>query len=180
MLLPTDNELFTQMAQGSEKAFRTLFDRYFTALSVYADKIVSDTDTAIDIVQSFFVNIYENKATLNVQNVRSFMFQSVHNRCLNEIKHRNIHQQYASQTIITETEYTNDVEDMVELSEVEAQLANAIEQLPPQCKKVFEMSRFDGLTNSEIAERLDISKRTVETQISNALKFLRKIFGRKS
>lgn len=173
MTEPTDIELFAQICNGNEAAFRTLFDRYFTSLSVYANKILSDTEASIDIVQSLFVSIYENRTTLNVQNVRSFLYQSVHNRCLNEIKHRNIQNQYASNAIFVVSEASNDVEETIQLSETEALIANAMQQLPPQCRKVFEMSRIDGLTNDEIATQLNLSKRTVETQISKALKILR-------
>lgn len=169
----TDIELLHMMVNGNEKAFRMLFERYYTPLIVYADKILTDIDGATDIVQSFFVSVYESRQTLMVQNVRSFMYQSVHNRCLNEIKHRNIHNKYASQTLLQETEEVNVVEEALELTETEARIADAISQLAPQCRRVFEMSRIEGFTNDEISQKLDISKRTVETQISKALKILR-------
>lgn len=174
----TDIELLTRISEGDDAAFRKLFDRYFTSLSVYASRMLTDTEAAIDVVQSLFVSIYETRATLNVQNVRSFLYQSVKNRCLNEIKHRNIQTRYAANAIITETENSNNVEEAIDLSEMEAMFANALQQLPPQCRKVFEMSRIDGLSNSEIADQLNLSKRTVETQISKALKVMRELIGK--
>lgn len=173
----TDIEIVRQMAKGDEKAFRTLFERYYTPLSVYADKILNDMDAAIDIVQSLFVTIYENRTELNVNNVRSFLYQSVQNRCLNELKHRKVITQYSAHAMNFGTEESNETDELIEVSELEARLAQAINELPTQCRKIFEMSRIDGMSNSEIAERLDLSKRTVETQISKALKHLRETLG---
>ncbi|MCQ2229889.1 MAG: RNA polymerase sigma-70 factor [Bacteroidales bacterium] len=173
----TDTELIDKMSSGNEMAFRMLFDRYYTPLSVYADKILNDMDASIDIVQALFVNIYENRKEIKVSNVRSFLYQSVQNRCLNELKHRKVITNYSAQVYTFSSEETNETDELIEVSELEAQLANAINQLPEQCRKIFEMSRFDGISNGEIAERLNISKRTVETQISKALKFLRDKLG---
>jgi len=173
----TDIELIEKMSSGNEIAFRMLFDRYYTPLSVYADKILNDMDAAIDIVQSLFVNIYENRTEIKVNNVRSFLYQSVQNRCLNELKHRKVITNYSAHVTNFSTEETNETSELIEVSELEARLANAINQLPDQCRKIFEMSRFDGISNSDIAEQLNISKRTVETQISKALKFLREKLG---
>lgn len=173
----TDNELLEAVARADERAFRVLFDRYYAPLTIYASRMLHDDDAATDVVQSFFVALYEQCRTLSVSNVRSFFFQSVHNRCLNELKHHKVRDAYAEYTIATETEQTEDIEEGIYASELEAQLANAIEQLPVQCRRIFKMSRFDDLSNAEIAERLDLSKRTVETQISKALQSLRKWAG---
>lgn len=173
----TDIELLKRVESGDQRAFGELFDRYFTPLTVYADKMLQDKDEATDIVQSLFVSVYENRQGLEVQNVRSFLFQSTHNRCLNHIKHQNVHTQFASHALNTADIESNAIEEAIEASELEARLAAALNQLPAQCKHIFEMSRVDGLTNAEIAEQLGLSKRTVETQISNALKQLRHILG---
>lgn len=174
----TDIELFEKVSNNNdERAFRTLFDRYFTQLSVYANKIVEDEDTAIDIVQSLFVRIYEQRTELKISSVRSFLFQSVHNHCLNELKHRKVHNNYAKIAIPAFETSSNNVDDLIRQSELEARLAQAINQLPPQCRRIFEMSRFDYVSNADIAEQLGISKRTVETQITKALQLLRKLLG---
>lgn len=173
----TDNELMQQISHGDERAFRTLFDRYFTPLSIFADKILNDTETATDIVQSLFVSLYEQRKEIKIISVKPFLYQSVRNRCLNEIKHQKIHENFAEIEYSTTNEETNNTEDAIEMSELEARLANAIKQLPSQCRKIFEMSRFEGKTNNEIAEKLNLSKRTVETQISKALASLRHKLG---
>lgn len=173
----SDSELMAQISRGNDRAFRALFDRYYTPLTIFADRILGDTDAAVDVVQSLFVAVYEQRETLSISNVRSFLFQSTRNRCLNEIKHLKIHNNYVDCLTATESELTDDVEETIAAAELQARLTTAIAQLPTQCRRIFEMSRFDGLTNAEIAERLNLSKRTVETQISKALASLRKSLG---
>jgi len=176
--ITTDIELYNQFAQNDdERAFRKLFDKYFTQLSVYANKIVEDEELSIDIVQSLFVRIYEQRQSLKITSIRSFLFQSVHNHCLNELKHRKVHDNYAQKIVPTFDISNNNIEEMIAQSELEARLAEAINQLPPQCRRIFEMSRFDYISNAEIAEQLGLSKRTVETQITKALQILRKHLG---
>lgn len=173
----TDNELLQLIATGDERAFRVLFDRYYTPLSIYALRMLNDEEMAIDVVQSFFVALYEQSKTLSVSNARSFCYQSVHNRCLNELKHQKVRSAFAERTQATAEHPTSNIEDNIYAAELEARLTAAINQLPSQCQNIFKMSRFEGLTNDEIAIRLDISKRTVETQISKALQELRKWAG---
>lgn len=173
----TDNDLMRRLALGDERAFRQLFDRYFTPLSIFADKILTDTEAATDIVQSLFVSLYEQRSELKIVAVKPFLYQSVRNRCLNELKHRKVHDNYTDTEMSVLSEEVNDTEEAIEMSELEARLSTAIQQLPSQCRKIFEMSRFDGKSNSEIAESMGLSKRTIETQISKALLALRKNLG---
>ena len=172
-----DAGLLLRIKQDDERAFKKLFDKYFTQLSIYADRMLVDTDAATDVVQSLFVSIYENRKELNIKNIKSFLYQSTHNRCLNILKHNKIKTQYEDMTMETGDESYTAIEEGIEAAELEARLVEALKQLPTQCRKIFEMSRLDGKTNSEIADELGLSKRTVETQISKALKILREILG---
>lgn len=176
-VIDIDITLLKQMRDGDERAFKKLFDKYYTPLTIYADKMLTDEDTASDVVQSLFMSIYENRAQLEIKNVRSFLFQSVHNRCLNEIKHRKVKSNYEGETLEMADESTMAVDETVEVAELETRLVEAIKELPTQCRRIFEMSRFEGKTNAEIADELELSKRTVETQISKALKILRDVLG---
>ncbi|MBP5365940.1 MAG: RNA polymerase sigma-70 factor [Bacteroidales bacterium] len=173
----TDNELFTLVTQGDEDAFRSLFEKYYTPLTVFADKYLADIDAAVDVVQSLFISIYERRQELKVVAIKPFLYQSVRNRCLNELKHQKVHSNFAESEIQTTDEAANSTEELIEAAELEVRLMNAIDKLAPQCKRIFQMSRFEGVSNAEIAESLGISKRTVETQISNALQTLRKLLG---
>lgn len=191
-----DIKLAALIAEGNEAAFRELYDIYYTQLSVYANKILNDIDLSLDIVQNIFVDLYAERTKLpHIASLRSYLFQSVHNRCLNEIKHQKIvrrHQQEtlsenstAAQASTASAMPENDderasshldftPEELIEFAELQCRIENAISALPDQCQRIFRMSRIDEMTNDEIAVKLGISKRTVETQISKALKELRK------
>ncbi|MCQ2226692.1 MAG: RNA polymerase sigma-70 factor [Bacteroidales bacterium] len=173
----SDIKLMEQIKAGDEKAFRSLFDCYFTPLTLFAERFTNDNEAAIDIVQTLFVSLYENRNSLNIRNVKSFLYQSVKNRCINEIKRRKYTETSIDDILSVDNEAEDDIEDAIAYSELKAQLAQALSTLQPQCQKIFELSRFDGFSNDEIADQLNLSKRTVETQISKALKQLRSLLG---
>lgn len=173
----TDEALVELAAQRrDERALRELFDRYYTPLTIFATRIVSDGDEASDIVQNLFVSIHEGKVPSPLGSFRSFAARAVRNASLNVLKHRGVMRQHEQATLAEASDLAPDsADDLVEQDEAQAKVAKALAQLPEQCRKVFSMSRFDGLSNQEIADALSISKRTVETQISNALRTLRKL-----
>ena len=170
-----DNEahITRGIREGSEYAFELLFTQYYRPLSVFALKYVGDLETSKEIVQNLFVHLYETRHTLLITNsLESYLYQSVRNRCLNQIKQnqtRKVHLQNYS----TEQEVSEDMEARIRETELEHRIFKIVETLPPQGKNVFTLSRAKGLTNNKIAEKLNISRRTVETHISNALKTLR-------
>ena len=171
----TDEQLAAAIGrEGGESCFRELFDRYYTPLTIYAAKMLNDADGASDIVQNLFVSLYEEPRA--IVNVRSFLYGSVRNGCLNAIKHEGVKRRHEA-SALQEADETGGMEadELIEQSEAEAKIAKAIESLPEQCRRIFMLSRYEGKTNQEIAEVLGISKRTVETQISNALRELRRM-----
>lgn len=182
----TDEELLKAMqADGAEWAFRKLFDKYYTPLVTFAARILAGFvgsgeayNMAADAVQNVFVSLYENSQIEVSSSVRALLYTSVRNACYNVIKHQKIVRQYeatAAAELTDEAPQTDSAESLIEQSEANAKIAQALATLPEQCRKIFIMSRFEGASNQQIADLLDISKRTVETQISNALKALRKL-----
>lgn len=173
----TDDELAAAMAaEIGGAAFRELFDRYYTPLTLFAIRFLADEDAASDVAQNVFVTLYEHRREGPPRNIRSFLYTSVRNACLNVLKHERVKRQYEGEAALTADEMATDAADsLIEESEAQAKIAAALAKLPEQCRKIFTMNRFDGLSNQEIADLLSISKRTVETQISNALKTLRRI-----
>lgn len=166
--------ILEKLKSGDEKFYKSLFKEYYPALTFYALKIVNSAETAREIVQDLFVKIYEKRYSLNIDtSLKSYLYRSVYNSCMNYIQHVSI-MEHHHKIIRSET---NDVEsfseDEIFRVELEQKIYNEIEKLPEQCRKIFKMNRFDGMSNSEIAEELGLSKRTVETQISKALKVLR-------
>ncbi len=169
-----EKDLVYKLSQGDESAFKEIFMLYYQQLVVFASKMVYDLDLSRDLVQEVIVNFYEKRNSIEIHtSLKAHLYQSVRNRCINYIKReQNIRIHHSN---MFEEKKDNQLEftDLMEETELEKRIYDIINTLPNQCQKIFEMSRFDGKKNSEIAEELNISKRTVETQISNALKKIR-------
>lgn len=160
------------LAQQKPEAFEMLFRTYFRVLTVFADKMLHDIDLSQDMVQEVFIRLHEKKSSLHLKgSLKSFLFQSVKNKCIDHIRSQKSKQTHHEQILRNSEE--GELTDLVEQSEFEMHVHQCISALPEQCRLIFEMNRFEGKKNQEIADELKISKRTVETQISKALKKLR-------
>jgi RNA polymerase sigma-70 factor (ECF subfamily) len=157
---------------GSENTFRKVFDECYESLCRYAFSIVKDFDQAEDIVQSMFMKLWEKRSELDINtSVRSYLFRSVYNQCMNQLEHKVIKTKHES---IVRVEAGRDEQPPdVFPDELESNIRKAVDALPPQCRSIFIMSRYDELKYSEIAERLGISVNTIQNQVSKALKLLR-------
>jgi len=154
--------------------FEKVFREYFVALSYYALKLVNDHDTAKDIVHQVFINIWEKRDNISMDRpVRSYLYTSVHNRCLNFIRDRERFVEYeAGETDLSSVAVTEN-SDSMEKAETEARIAHAIASLPERCGDVFRLSRFENKKYAEIAVIMNISVKTVEAQMSRALRILK-------
>ncbi len=170
-----DKILLEGLKDGREEAYEELFLTYYVQLVVFAQKILADEDMSRDIVQDVFVMFYEKREVLNIHtSLKSHLYQTVRNRCLNEIKRNQIRREHHAGMFVDKKSQEAYFDDKMQETELEARIFSVVESLPKQCKRIFEMSRYDGIPNQEIADKLNLSKRTVETQISKALKILRK------
>jgi len=161
------------LRSGRESAYEQLFKEYYKPLSVFASGYLEDLESGKETVQDLFVYLYEKRKTLVITtSIKSYLYQSVRNRCLNQIKHQQVRKMHQDR-MKPDMQESENLEDKIRETELEHMVSKVVDQLPPQCKRIFTMSRVSGRSNSEIAEQLKITKRTVETQISNALKVLR-------
>ena len=162
----------------NQDAISKAFKDHYPSLVLYAMKWVKEQDVAKDAVQSVFTNLLGKGNQLKVLDFRAYLFQSVRNQCINFLKKESSKFNELKEDDIKDYGYFN---DPIEEAEFEAYVFKLIDTLPPATKNIFKLNRFEGLSNREISEKLDISKRTVELQISNALKLLRgKIFDPKN
>jgi len=169
-----DKELLHKLSDGDESAFKDIFMLYYQQLVVFATKLVNDMDQSRDLVQEVIVNFYEKRKSIEIHtSLKAHLYQSVRNRCLNYLKREQVIRTHHSNIFEERKDSHQEFVDLMEETELEQKIYNIINSLPKQCQKIFEMSRFEGKSNADIAENLDISKRTVETQISNALKKIR-------
>jgi RNA polymerase sigma-70 factor (ECF subfamily) len=169
-----DKKLLDGLMRGEESAYEELFMTFYAQLVVFAQKLLGDEDLSREMVQDVFVMFYEKREVLNIHtSLKSHLYQTVRNRCLNEIKRNQIRRDHHSGIFIEKKNEEAYFDDKMQETELEAKIFSIVESLPKQCKRIFEMSRYEGISNQEIADKLDLSKRTVETQISKALKILR-------
>jgi len=157
--------------------FKQLFLRLQPRLYAYCCKYIGDSELAKDIVQECFMNLWDNKAEMEVSH-ESYMFRAVHNRCVSHFRSLKVHHDYEDSVkqklkdieIHPETPYPLTELYVKEISEL---LKHCVEKLPEMRRKVFTMSRQQGMKNKEIADELGVSVRTVEAQIYQALKVIR-------
>lgn len=156
------------------KSYEELFRTHYGNLCSYANKYVEDLDAAEEIVQEVFVKLWENRNTIEINtNFQSYIFRAVRNSCLNLIKHINIREEYKAYNQQELERNQQNLEEEIHASELETRIREAIEQLPAERRKVFIMSRYEGLKYREIAEKLNISDKTVENQMGKAIKFMK-------
>ena len=157
-----------------KRAFEELFRSFFPSLVFFAQKFVPDQDTAKEIVHNVFINLWEKRRQVDsTSSLKSYLFTSVHNRCLNYIRDQKKFDK--DETIfqrLDSSDFTDGV-DRLETQELEQRIYDALQALPEKCREVFMLNRFEGLKYAEIGEKLGISVKTVETQMSKALKILR-------
>ena len=171
----SDKDLIPEILKGNQMAFKQVYYIYYNELCNFVRKYFNDKEDAEEIVQDTLVKIWEQREKLeNVSSLRHYLFSSVKNHCLNEIEHLKVvrkHTEYAAIELKKiELEFEN---DFSEDNELERRIFDAIEDLPEQCGKIFKMKYLDGLRAKEIAEKTNLSQRTVETHIFNGLKHLR-------
>jgi RNA polymerase sigma-70 factor (ECF subfamily) len=164
--------LYTKIKQGDEDAFNQVFNLYYSRLCFYADHLIHDFDLSRSIVQDVFVDLWINRENLDIRfSLKAFLFQAVKNKAMNVLKHRKVESKFLAEQ--KKKDEPVSVQDLMEEAELNDRINSAIQELPPRCKEVFILCRFEELKYSEIAERLNISVKTVEMQISIALKKIR-------
>lgn len=169
-----DLNIIHGLKAGDKKAFEKLFFEYYPVLTVFAKKYVHDLDTAREIVQDYFVRLFESREKISIQSsLKSYLFSSVRNSCLNNLKRNKLHNNHIEHIKVQSNNQDVDFQDSMEQTELEYRIWQEVSNLPDQCQRIFNLSRKEGIRNKEIANQLGISIRTVETQISKALKILR-------
>lgn len=171
-----DEHFIKKINRREAEAFKILFRNFYTPLVVHAIHYVEEQTVAEDIVQGLITDLWEDPGTYrSFPAFRSFLYQSVKNRCINHLRHQQVERKYISYTLQHAETFEGDEQREIE-EEVYRILFQAIDELPERCKEVFEL-HLAGKKNEEIAGLLQISILTVKSQKQKALHILKEKMG---
>ena len=161
-----------QLNEVGDHAFEQLFKTHFRGLHAYAFTLLRDSHLAEEIVQIVFVKLYERSGRIWIEtSLEAYLYRSVYYETLNHRKHEKVRSRHRS-LASRDTEPVT-LEEPSTYRELEARLQKALDELPEQCRTIFQLSRFEGLKYREIADRLGLAVKTVENQMGKALRVLR-------
>lgn len=166
--------LMHKIKNSNRKAFRELYNTMWKPLYIRVYAILRNSQVVEDILQEVWIDLWERRKQIENENIEAYLFRAVRFKAYNHYRDTNTRRAILQNLLATqENASRNNVEESLYLKETKDALMKSIDALPPKCKKVFELSRFEGLKNGEISQKLSISQRTVENHISNALKVLK-------
>ncbi len=171
----SEQEWLARLRTGDEGALRRIFDRYYPSLMGDIYRIVPDDDTCQDLAQEVFVELWKKRSELDSHtSLGAYLRRAAVNRALNYLK-TSRRFSFEDQDSLPDTADTSerDLAGQQEQDSLEKALHAAIDTLPEKCRLVFSLSRFEHLSHREISERLGISVKTIENQITKAMKMLR-------
>ncbi len=171
----TDAELLEVFNEDGSKGIELIFKQYYETMCTTAIRITKERSLAEDIVQEVFYELYKKREQLKIESLMGYLKRAVYNRSINKVKGRKDHVD-ADEIAYELTDNKNNSQDDLELGELETFINGVIDSLPEKCRLVFVLNRFEQLSYKEVAAKLDISVKTVENQMSKALKILRKEF----
>lgn len=166
--------VLSALKQDSKEAFSLLFQTYYTDLVLFGGNFLKDRTSCEDIVQSIFLKLWNDRKSIQIEtSLKSYLLKAVRNSCLDEFRHLEIVRQYESGYENTTLD-SYDTENYVLYSDLHDHLYRALDQVPELYREAFELNRFEGLKYREIAQKLNVSERTVEVRVSKTLELLRK------
>lgn len=180
--MKTDQDLQQLLKKGDEAAIKLIFEKYYEGLCLYAENIIKEHQPAEDIVEDIFIHLWINcKKTTIYSSLKNYLYRSTHNNCLKYLlKQRKTDQLFKGieyifedKEILSQSSPFHPVSDLIS-KELENKAAEVLDSLPPECKKIYQLNRFENLSYSTIANKLNITVGTVKKQMSRAFKIFRK------
>ena len=168
----TVQELFTAFQQGNEEAFDTLFEKYYSMYCAYAQRFVILED-AEEVVQDIMLWLYENKEFLVIESsLDGYIFKMIYRRCLNKIASQEVKRRVDTTFYENNHSLLFDI-DVVLIDELSKKINDTIVNLPEKYKEAFVLHRFNDMSYKEISLKLNVSVKTIDYRIQQALKQLR-------
>lgn len=163
------------LSKGDQRAFEVLFVYYQPKLVYYLNGFIKDAELSRDMAQDIFLNIWNNKEKCSeIKSFKAYIFKLGKNTICNYYDHSLVNEKYVAEQL-AKPFGTENLEEIIFAQQLQTLIDMTVSQMPPQRKLIYSMSRIDGLSNNEIAEKLNINKRTVENHLTAALADIRKI-----
>jgi RNA polymerase sigma-70 factor (ECF subfamily) len=174
MNLPIQQLLQKIQFLDDQNSFKQLYQLLFFKLYQFAYSFVQSKESAEEVVNDVFLCVWQKRKTLDtINNINVYLYVAVKNASLNYLRKNNLHIPLSLDDLVTyHLRITANPESIMITRELELSIRKAIEQLPPKCKIIFKMIKYDGLSYKEVAAILGISVKTVDTQLYIALKKL--------
>lgn len=173
----SDDELVSLLRDGNQRAFAEIYDRFSGLLYVYAFKLTADDDATSDFLQEVFTSLWERREKLDIRSsLSAYLYTAVRFQFLKAVEKNKVRTSYST-AFLAEFKKELTADDYIGEKELVAFIETFVKLLPPQMQRVFTLSRFQHLTNQEIAEELDISEKTVRNLLSESLRTLKPKVG---
>ena len=169
-----DEQIAVLLSKRDQAAFEQVFKTHFKKLHGYAFTILKDEVEAEEVVQQVFFKLWERSEHLSFSgSVAAYLYRAVHNESLNFLKHQKVKANHQLHVAYSMKNKSEQVHGKLISRELEKKFRETLNELPEQCRTVFQLSRFENMKYKEIAGKLDISIKTVEKHMGKAFKLLR-------
>lgn len=172
-----DIKTIEALRSGSHKAFEIIFITYYNKIKTFIFNYIKSENDAEELAEDIFANIWFNRQSIDTsKSFESFLHTIARNAALNFLKHKYVHDAYVHSLINSECTTPTSEENLI-AKELGLLIDDVVEKMPNQRRRIYQLSRKDGLSNEEISTKLNTTKRNVESQLSLALKDIRKVIS---
>lgn len=162
------------LCKGDQRAFEVLFLYYQPKLVYFLTGFIKDAELARDMAQDIFMSVWNNKDKLaEIKSFKAYIFKMGKNTICNYYDHSLVNEKFVAEQLTRPVDFEN-TEELIFAQQLQTLIDMTVSKMPNQRKLIYTMSRIDGLSNNEIAEKLNINKRTVENHLTAALADIRK------
>lgn len=169
-----DDKLIEEFRNGDEEAFAKIYEHYAESLIAYGANRVESIEEAHDIIHDLFVNLWEKRASLTIQqSLKAYLFTALHRRIINHYRKNTYRAVYAEQLQRMEHQYLQGPDKELEAKEMRALVESAVDTMPAKMREIYRLSRDEHLTIKQIAEKLNIAEQTVKNQLHRAITIIR-------